>query len=53
MIALCEMLCLFFLGAGFVVEGNPLFNLMAFFIGAVFAFICIILEDNRERNKRK
>ena len=44
-----EILCFFFLGAGFVVEGNPFFNLGCFLISAVFAYLVILIEDSKER----
>lgn len=44
-----EILCLFFLGAGFVVEGNPLVNVGCFLVAAVFAFCILIIEDDKER----
>lgn len=50
--AILEILCLSFLGLGFVVEGHPLGNLFFFLICGCFAYAIVFIEDNKEKGKQ-
>ncbi len=48
---ICEALVMLFAVLGFVAEGNPIFNIVFFLIAAGFAFVVVIIEDNKERRR--